>query len=282
MLFSKCFVVFFLILWSLASLAARNATVVSEKAVIWADVARTTPLGYASRGKVLRVGEIQRDKNQVLPVIVSGKLAYISVEDISFAEEDRKRAVESVQASRFEKNIGKKQSEVSKRVSVGFSQSFSNNEDSYYFGGGEALNDFVGLQMRSDFGKNHESLHVGFMAEGRQSTGTTASLRYLSLGVGASWHLIKTQKLKMRLESFLLGIPYAQLQESNLFRINGYGVSALAQASLDLIITREWGIEFNAGLEATKLFGFRVPAPFRSFSPTFLGTRVGASLVRDF
>lgn len=276
------FAIFILVFFvSLSAFAARNAIVVSEKAVIWADIARTTPLGYASRGKILRVGEIQRDKNQVLPVIVSGRLAYISVEDISFADEDRKRAVESAQESRFQKSIDVK-SEKSKRLSVGATQAFTSNQDSYLFDSNEVLKDFVGLQMRGDMGNNLDKIRFGFMSEIRQATTSTATLRTLSLGMGVSWIYIDTARLKTRLETFLLVIPYSNLKEGRLFSLNGYGATALAQAGLDLILSREWGIEVNAGVEATKLFGFKIPAPFRSFSPNFLGTRVGASLVRHF
>ncbi len=270
-----------ILLTSFSVFAARNAIVVSEKAVIWADVARTTPLGYAPRGKVLRVGEVQRDKNQVLPVLISGKVAYISVEDISFSENDRKRAIESAQESRFEKNIDVK-SEISKRLSIGGTQSFTTNNDSYLFDSNERINNFIGFQMRGDLARNEDRIRFGFMSEFRQATTSTATLRTLSFGLGISWVYLNTTKLKTRLETFIFAVPYANLREGRLFSLNGYGGGALAQAGLDLILTREWGIEVNAGFEAQRLAGFKIPAPFKSYSPSFLGTRVGASLVRHF
>ncbi len=266
---------------SFSALAARNAIVVSEKAVIWADVARTTPLGYAPRGKMLRVGEVQRDKNQVLPVLISGKVAYISVEDISFADDERKRAVESAQESRFVKNIDVK-SEISKRLSLGGTQSFTTNNDSYLFDSNERLNNFIGFQMRGDIGRQEDRIRFGFLSEFREASTSRSSLRTISFGLGVSWVYINTAKLKTRLESFVFVVPYANLKEGRLFSLNGFGGGALAQAGLDLILTREWGLEFNAGVEAQKLVGFKIPAPFKSYSPTFFGTRVGASLVRHF
>ena len=270
-----------LVLVSFPVLAARNAVVVSEKAVIWADVARTTPLGYASRGKMLRVGEVQRDKNQVLPVLISGKVAYISVEDISFGENDRKRAIESAQESRFVKNIDTK-SEFSRRFSLGGTQAFTTNNDSYLFDSSERINNFLGFQLRGDLAGRDDRIRFGFLSEIRQATTSSATLRTLSFGLGVSWVYLNTEKFKTRLETFLYAIPYANLKEGSLFSLNGYGGGALAQAGVDLILSNEWGVEVNAGFEAQKLVGFKIPAPFKSYSPTFLGTRVGASLVRHF
>ena len=278
MRFAIFMIVFFC---TLSAFAARNAVVVSEKAVIWADIARTTPLGYAVRGKVLRVGEVQRDKNQVLPVMLSGKLAYISVEDISFAEEDRKRAIEAGRESRFQKSINAA-SNVSNRLSLGATQAFTANQDSYLFDADEKLKDFIGFQLRGDLAKFQDKVSYGFMSEFREATTSSATLRTFSFGMGMSWIYFNTSKIKTRLETFLLAIPYASLQEGRLFTLNGYGGAAIAQASVDLILTREWGVEFNAGFEATKLLGFKIPAPYKNFSPLFIGTRVGASLVRNF
>jgi hypothetical protein len=261
--------------------AARNAVVVSEKAVIWADISRTTPLGYAARGKVLRVGEIQRDKNQVLPVLISGKIAYISVEDITFSSDERKRAIESAQESRFVKNIDAK-SQVSKRFSIGATQAFTTNKDSYLFDSDERFKDFTGLQFRGDLADRDARIRFGFVSEFRQSSTSTGSLRSMSFGLGVSWVYINTAKLKTRLETFVWAIPYANLKEGRLFSLNGFGGGALAQAGLDLIISREWGVEVNAGVEAQKFVGFKIPEPFKSFSPNFIGTRVGLSLVRHF
>jgi hypothetical protein len=70
--------------------AARDALVIKDRAIIWADAQRSAPLGYARRGRTLRVGEKEREKGQVVSVIVSGKVAYISMEDI-LIDEDRKK-----------------------------------------------------------------------------------------------------------------------------------------------------------------------------------------------
>ena len=66
-------------------------TVSTSKAIIYADKELTLPLGYVTMGKELRVGEVARKGGQVLPLIVSGKIAYIRVSDISFSKDGKKK-----------------------------------------------------------------------------------------------------------------------------------------------------------------------------------------------
>ena len=53
------------------ALAAQYAHVKTEKAVIYADQELTSPLGYAIRGKKVRVGEVPRKYGTILPILVS-------------------------------------------------------------------------------------------------------------------------------------------------------------------------------------------------------------------
>ena len=74
------------------ALAAQYAHVKAEKAIIYADQELTSPLGFAARGKKIRVGEIPRKYGTILPVLVSGKVAWIKIEDIQFSELESKQS----------------------------------------------------------------------------------------------------------------------------------------------------------------------------------------------
>ena len=71
--------------------SAQKVTVSTSKAIIYADRELTLPLGYVSMGKELKVGEVARKGGQVLPLIVSGKVAYIKVSDISLSKDDKNK-----------------------------------------------------------------------------------------------------------------------------------------------------------------------------------------------
>ncbi len=71
--------------------AAQIAVVSVPKAVIFSDQNLTTPLGYIAYGKKVRVGEVERKDGTVLPIVISGRIAYIQIKDISiksFNEEE--------------------------------------------------------------------------------------------------------------------------------------------------------------------------------------------------
>lgn len=67
--------------------AAQTAVVQVEQAPIYADKEMTSPLGQVPMGKKLRVGSVARNRGQVVPVIVSGKVAWIRIKDL-YLEDD--------------------------------------------------------------------------------------------------------------------------------------------------------------------------------------------------
>jgi hypothetical protein len=76
-----------------AAHAARTATVISPKAVIYADQEMRTPIGYIKNGKKIPVGKIKRNQGQVVPTVVTGRIAYVKVTDLAIEgqEEDTGR-----------------------------------------------------------------------------------------------------------------------------------------------------------------------------------------------
>lgn len=58
------------------------AYIVAEKAIIYSDIELTIPIGYAIRGKKIKVGEVARNNGQVLTTVVSGRITYIKRVDV--------------------------------------------------------------------------------------------------------------------------------------------------------------------------------------------------------
>lgn len=92
---------FLALLLSAGAWAARNAYVKSDRAYIYADVEKTAPIGFARRGKKIRVGDVIK-KEEMLAVIVSGKVAYIKSSDITF-DEDSLKEKQTKKSSKKEK-----------------------------------------------------------------------------------------------------------------------------------------------------------------------------------
>lgn len=64
-------------------LGSQVAVINVPKAVIFSDQKLTTAIGYISYGKKIKVGEVEKKDGTILPVIVSGRVAYIQIKDIS-------------------------------------------------------------------------------------------------------------------------------------------------------------------------------------------------------
>ncbi|PIK15888.1 hypothetical protein [Halobacteriovorax sp. JY17] len=64
-------------------LAAQIAIVSVPKAVIFSDQTLSTPIGYVSYGKKIKVGEVEKKDGTILPVIVAGRVAYVQIKDLA-------------------------------------------------------------------------------------------------------------------------------------------------------------------------------------------------------
>ncbi len=63
-------------------LGADIAYVVADRAVIYSDMELSVPIGYARKGKKIKVGEVARVGGTILTTVVSGRLTYIRRADV--------------------------------------------------------------------------------------------------------------------------------------------------------------------------------------------------------
>lgn len=70
--------------------AARYALVMTKKAIVYADKELKSPIGYISAGRKIMIGEKERKRGSILPIVVAGRIAWIRVVDISIDRESYK------------------------------------------------------------------------------------------------------------------------------------------------------------------------------------------------
>lgn len=273
--------IFFILGMPLAH-AARNAVVTSEKAVIWADSQRSAPLGYARRGKVLRVGEKERSKGQVITVIVSGKLAYISVEDVAFEDSDRADEVDK-ETTRYKESTKQIFNQYVSFSAVQFSAQESKNSKA-----GRPGDDwsFQGGQLKGVIQKQDSRVGVAFLFDylyGENSiSGQTETFRMFEMGIGPSLALLNFSRLILKIETLVLLVPWSQYEAPPLFTLNGYGAGGLGQGTLLFYPWEKVGFEVSAGVKAVKIFKIKRPSPFEEFDPLFVGAQLSAGMVIRF
>lgn len=264
---------------ALDSHAARDAVVIKERAIIWADAQRSAPLGYARRGRTLRVGDKEREKGQVVSVIVSGKVAYISVEDIAIDEDRKKIDIEEVTLTRFQEATKPRYRDQVVFSLVQFNATESADTAARRL---EKEWNFQGGQLKGEIRTSNERLNVGFMFEYLFGESQDEVFRIFELGMGASWALVNSRNFKIRAEAWGVLVPWAQYEAAPLFTLNGYGLGAMGQLSANFFLSETWGLEVAGGIQAVKLFGIKRPSPFQEFNPMFMGPRLSIGLTGRF
>jgi len=116
----------FCFLFSSLALASRPAIVVSTRTVIYSDQELKSPIGYVSAGRKVIVGDVARKNGTVLPIVVTGRVAWVKVEDLALNTEELK----NVTTSRF-----KVSQEQFKKAEEKFDDNlFENNYAQFSFG----------------------------------------------------------------------------------------------------------------------------------------------------
>jgi hypothetical protein len=107
MLIALCFI---LGLYSRTAHSAQMAVVSSAQAIIYADQNLTSPIGYVRNGRRLLVGSQARARGSVVPVVVSGRIAYVQLKDVTLSNQlgdsltnsDQQRELEHLVEAKFE------------------------------------------------------------------------------------------------------------------------------------------------------------------------------------
>ena len=265
--------------------AAQDAIVIVDKAVIYADKTMTSPVGYIQKGKKVTIGEVPRNKARLYPIVVSGKVAYIRVIDVSTevgsVDSNRLVAERFVTASRrkLEGHYSVSAFTYPTQVSLASSPDQLDNNDPFVFNG---------FQVRGLAKKKTSRLDMGVVfgyAEGKENIET---FRMIEVGAEFSPRIYSGDRFVFRWQNQILAVPFATYSLGSLARVNGYGATAGTGLNANLILGQKFGIEAYGGFYYTKLFGFDIPDPRNAqgdirypdlrLSPSFVGTRLGVGM----
>lgn len=254
--------------------AAQEAIVTVERAIIYSDLEMTSAIGYIKKGKKISVGDIPRNKAQVYPVVVSGKIAYIRVMDVTTEREsmDSSRLV----AERFKKvTINVKKSKIVASYFVYNSQINLNNQNAQLADADSVA--WNGVSLKGEvLLKNSWDLQVlmNFMTAKVE----TEKFNVVELGVGGAYRFFDTKNFIARVEAQFLGVPFSSYEVGSDFLVRSYGYTLGAGLNMTYFFSKSWGVEGSLGVYRTHLMKFKSPEPYKEISPTFLGSRLGIGL----
>ncbi|MGE3610215.1 MAG: hypothetical protein AB7I27_11550 [Bacteriovoracaceae bacterium] len=270
--------IFLFVLITEVCLAAQDAIVIVKKAVIYSDLEMTGPIGYVSRGKKIKIGEVPRNNAQLYPIIVSGKVAYIKVQDVSTEKEDLD--TDRLSVERFTKATKEKYKErvtlnyykFASQISLGTQNGDIKDKDAVNWDG-VSLKGEVGIKKKWDL-----SILLNYMWASVGEEKFTA----VELGAGGHYRLIETEKFLFRLGAEFLAIPFSNYSIGQDFRVNGYGYSAGAGFNLSYLVGENVGLEGFGGMYYTKITSLDPPKPYGAISPVFTGSRLGVGLYYQY
>ncbi len=259
--------------------AAQDAIVVVERAVIFADEIMSSPIGFVSRGKKVRIGEKSRNKSQVFPIVVSGKIGFIKASDLEMGQgvEDQK----SFMMERFQNYTKETPIETTFTLAT-----FNYNSQVLLTSTNGEIEDkdnisWSGFSLRGN-GVVREAWEFQVITNYLSFVGNTEELKFVEAGLGGGYRFLNFKNFYARIETQFLFVPWASYAVSDDFRVNGQGYSFGVGLSLALKITKSFGIECYGGSYYTQLGGFEVPRPYSSIEPVMYGTRLGAGIYYAF
>lgn len=255
--------------------AAQLGIVMTEKAYIYADPDRTSPIGFVRRGKKLKLSSIAKNKGSVYATVVSGKVAYIAVSDVNTEIEDLES--ERLVAERFQKVATKKTTSSYSLGAFQYSSIISQKNSSGPTKDKDTVN-WVGAGIKGEI-ILAPRWDLQILAQGMQAKNDgLETWRIFSLGAAAGYRLIDFSKFQIRLLGEFQFIPFATYELIDLFRIKGYGASFAGGLDATLKFTEHWGLEVMALYQYIGLSGFEAPSGQLYDSPSYMGLRVGANL----
>lgn len=245
---------FFLIL-SISTFAAQWATVIKDQAVIYSDQQMTSEIGFIKRGKKIRVGEVARNRGTLLPIIVNNKIAYIKINDIKTATDEK--LVVSAVARKRERS---KEKEKESRLGLSYKRFLSNieaidNSDSseaFAFNGGALIG-----YMKNNFTRTTYSAEIGYMTSTDDEELNEFNLYFINFDV--MFRILDFQNLQLSLFTGLTLIPLSEYSYDGLFTANSQGIGGYGGAELYLGLNKSFGLHARAQYTYIQMTGYEIP-----------------------
>lgn len=272
------------------SLAADWATVTADKALVYADSQMSSPIGYFSKGRKIRVGEKKRNKGQVLPTVYKGRVVYIRSADLRTGEDlvmvrtASERIVDREQERKRESRVGFMGSaffaSASNFQSVEENQNFDEGSEGVFLGG-------LGIYGQTRKHGEKSSLKMKFEYFSGTAKDDTGLSMLLLTGEYAR-DLIYFKRFSLEFFAGVSLAPWVQYEADSLFKVNGYGAGFGAGAQAIWRVNPSWAVHVEGKYSYLRLFGFNLPDSTDTysikgdFSPTLSGPSVSGILSYNF
>jgi len=262
-------------------LAAQICIVLSNQAVIYADINLKSPIGYVKKGKKLAVGDIKRKRGKVLPVLVNRQIAWIRVSDIILPGEeksfDRSKKV-SQHVVEFDKKIKDPLDQnnfLTVRLSPGsFSVAGTSNEGDI----DASLTSSQEFSLMYEHKNPYHSLHWGFGLDYFTGDSEIFSFQSINLKGGFAYVPIRLDWMSLEIYSNLLLSGDFRVTSGSLGTYKGNMIGLDYGAAIRLLPAYKIGLIAGVGYSYYHFSGLKDLQRDEDDSLTTLSTLSGAKL----
>lgn len=245
--------------------AAKIAQIVIPKAIIYSDEALTSPLGHVSNGKLIPVAAPLEKNPDIVPVMISGRIAYVHIQDIRYVS-DGDEELEKRRGAPKEHRIDDEFLTIEDKLtehnhfSFGFGSVAAGEDAQNFFLNVDGVEKNTATRFYADFlhRNPHKRLSFGFGAEYFTISSSNAEISSLLINPQVAYSLIKFKKVNF--EAYFAG----NFGAGNTVRVDnnyaneprgwfmGWEIGLRAM----LPISASWSVTGNMGIK--KLRGFDI------------------------
>ena len=208
-----------MIFFSTVTWAEQNAYIKSKVAIVYADQELTSAIGKIEQGKRIAVGQVARRRGTILPIVVSGRVAYIRIEDLILKDIVTDKEIKGRGYTQHEYLVQEEESDNLKENNFIYF-------NYYGFNGGNEWSD-----MTSSIGDDESSQFKNFniLIEHRPT-----KFNYI-FGIGGGYYTNTTEHIKFSALTLEITAGYNLLRPAHQVLIDAYGgLSMCSGASISV------------------------------------------------
>ncbi|MBL7665707.1 MAG: hypothetical protein JNM93_11290 [Bacteriovoracaceae bacterium] len=272
-----CTVLFGLLVGQRAFADPQWAIVITDKAIIYADPERTSPIGYIAKGKKFKVGQVPRNEGTMLPLVVSGRITYINIKDVYLAHD---QAFLELPADRYKKV--QRYEEFEKDITIFLSGYTSNLPSGAYDTNVDDANSasFFGLTIQG-MTLLEPRWYLGTSFSYERSEVETQTLTNLYINVDFMYKFLNNYRYYLG-STFLLGFsPNTRLVVDDAFKLSGQSVQVGAGLEFGYLFER-FEFKLITGYKFQAYTNFDIPSTLEEFRPAVHGLFAGVGLAYNY
>jgi hypothetical protein len=265
------FLFFFLGLSVFAEDNFQHAIVNNGETLVYSDLFTTAPIGRLRRGKKIKIGKTTKNRGQIYPIVVSGRIAYVKASDLLIISSDsielpvghdsivgldlkKKSLIFSVQQYQTSWRTGAYDTTAPGQESSfsGMSLSYQYKQKSQYFYR-------IGYEQLSASG-NNEELFI-------PSVTYTPVYRFWS-----------GNKAKFNAGLSLAFSPFATYEVSPFFKLDGFAYSITPFIEHNYFFAENQFLLIHLGFRQMNLTEFAMPSIYQAFNPSFNGWQFNVAM----